>query len=279
MVPVLAPVGYMTTSTYEQQVLQDTPERVLPFLRSIATKLEIRMAMSNAGYSDEEQQVGWKLLLAATGYSAAPEPVTADAKARAAIAELDAQDESLFKRIHAALGRLHPEQDGFVFNGIGPGQGAAAVVSVSKLLERLDALKGSPKREATREADHAAIATLTQRGIDDALLAKLKELVAVAQMAQPVENVVMTAEETAVREQALRELLTWYKDWSETARAVIRRRDYRIMMGLAKRRQADDSDSPAPEAQPPAVVSVTAATPSSSEAATVATVGATNLAY
>ena len=240
----------MANSTYEQQVLQDTPQRVLPFLRSIATKLEIRLAMCNAGYTDDEQRVGWKLLLAATGYSPAPSPVTADARARAAIAELDALDESLFRRIRAPLARLHPEQAAFVFAGIAPGQGAAAVVSVSKLVERLEALKDSPERAATREADHAALATLAQRGIDDALLTKLSELVAIAQMAEPIESAATTAKNSESREQALRELLAWYKDWGETARVVIRRRDYRIMMGLSKRRQSEDPEPPAPEPQP-----------------------------
>ncbi len=225
-------------------------ERVLPFLRSIATKLEIRLAMLNAGYTDEEQRVGRKLLLAATGYSQGPAPATADAKARAAIAELDHADESVFRRIHAALGRLYPEQDMFVFAGIGPGQGAAAVVSVSKLLERLNALDNSAERADTREADHEALATLAQRGIDAAALKKLRELVAIAQMAQPIETLDVTAKDSESREQALRDLLVWYKDWSETARAVIQRRDYRIIMGLSERRRREEPEPPSSQPEP-----------------------------
>ena len=238
--------------SYEQQVLQDTPQRVLPFLRSIAIKLEIRMTMYSAGYSDEEQRTGWRLLLAATGYSPSPAPVTDNSKARAAIAELDAADESLFRRIRAAFGRLHPEQCEFVFAGIGPGQGAAAVVSVSKLLERLDALQNSAERASTREADHAALATLARRGIDEATLNRLRELVVVAQSAEPVEHPITNDKDSAAREQAQRDLLDWYKDWSETARAVIRRRDYRIMMGLSKRRQSEEPDSPSAQPSPSA---------------------------
>jgi hypothetical protein len=237
-------------TTVGSEYLQDTPQRALPFLRSIATKLEIRLAMLNAGYTDEEQRVGWKLLLAATGYSQGPAPATADAKARAAIAVLDQADESLFRRMHAALGRLHPEQDKFVFAGIGPGQGAAAVVSVSKLLERVDALDNSAERAATRDADHAALATLAQRGLDAAAFNKLRELVAIAQTAQPIETLAVTAKDSESREQALRDLLVWYKDWSETARAVIQRRDYRIMMGLSKRRRSEEPEPPSPQPEP-----------------------------
>jgi len=35
---------------------------------------------------------------------------------------------------------LHPEQAAFVFNNLAPAQGGAAVASVSKFLDRLDAL-------------------------------------------------------------------------------------------------------------------------------------------
>lgn len=96
------------SSSYEQQVLQDTPQRALPHLRSITTKLEIRTTLYNAGYSDDEHRTGWKLLLAATGYSPSPTPNAADTKARATISELDTTDESLLRRVHAALGRLQP---------------------------------------------------------------------------------------------------------------------------------------------------------------------------
>jgi hypothetical protein len=45
------------------------------------------------------------------------------------------------------------------------------------------------------------------------------------------------------REQALRALRAWYVDWAQTARAVIHRRDYLVMMGLSKRRRPGGADS------------------------------------
>jgi hypothetical protein len=45
------------------------------------------------------------------------------------------------------------------------------------------------------------------------------------------------------RTQALEALRAWYHDWSETARAVIRRRDYLVMLGLVKRRVRRPSTS------------------------------------
>lgn len=227
-------------------VLEETPERVLQFLRALTTKKEIRTILASCGYTEAEQAEGWKLLLDVSGYNSAPDgfPVTDDQKAREAIAELDAWDSSGFRRIHAALGRFHPEQDAFLFAGIEPGTGAAAVVSVSMLLDRIDALESSPDRVATRDADLAAVATLTKRGIDKNLRDKMRGLVAIAKEAKP--PIVTPAPSPDEREEKLVKLHTWFSDWSETARAVVTRRDYLVLMGFAKRKRAKSSDEPTP---------------------------------
>ncbi len=219
------------------RALQDTPARALLLLRAISTKAEIRVVMQGAGFTEAENDLGWKLLLEAAGSTAGPLPVSTDEKARAAIAELDGWDESGFRRIHAALERLHPEQDQFVFAGLEPSRGPGAVVSVSTLLDRLDALERSPARALTRDADAKALATLAQRGIDPALRTHLRELVQSVQGngARPPAPERATPE---VRTQALQDLFLWFKDWSETARAVIHRRDYLVYMGISKRKGA-----------------------------------------
>lgn len=219
-----------------ESVLEETPQRVLPFLRAIATRVEIRSAMAACGYTQAEHERGWKLLLDVSGYTTPSFPVTADQKARAAIAELDGWDEPGFRRIRAALGRLHPEQEAFVFEGMAPGSGAASVVSVAMMLDRLDALESGADRAATRDADHAALATLSQRGIDGSERARLRELVNIAKTANLPVVTVSTAMPSD-RLEKLKELHAWFADWSETARAVIRRRDYLIFMGLAKRKR------------------------------------------
>jgi hypothetical protein len=235
----------MDTNAYECQILEETPARVILFLRAVATNSQIRAAMHGCGYTQDEQSQGWQLLLAATGYGNNGYAVTDDDKARAAIVELDAWDEPGFRRVHAALGHLHPAQDAFVFAGLEAAAGLNAVMSVARLLDRLDALESSPDRATTRDADRAAIATLAARGIDAALRARLRAVVQTAQAAK----VPVPAETVAVREKALRELRAWHKDWAETARAVVRRRDQLILMGLAKRKSpkddADDGDGDA----------------------------------
>jgi len=45
----------------------------------------------------------------------------------------------------------------------------------------------------------------------------------------------------AERNHALHELYLWYKDWSETAHAVIKKRAHLITLGLAKRKPRKSS--------------------------------------
>ena len=59
--------------------------------------------------------------------------------------------------------------------GLSPSNGAAAILGVETLLDRLDALASSKNA-----ADRAAIATLDARGLDDAERKRLRALVKVA---------------------------------------------------------------------------------------------------
>ena len=68
-------------------------------------------------------------------------------------------------------------QGEFVLKGLAPAKGIAAVLSVSDLLDRLDALETSPERKATRKTDRAALDTLAKRGIDAKERARLRALV------------------------------------------------------------------------------------------------------
>ena len=226
----------MSPRSFIQTQLQTLPERTLPLLRAIATNQQIRFAMAGAGYNDADQAEGWQFLLGATGYAGEQLSLSADDAARQAITELDNWDEPGYRRIHAALGRLHPEQDAFVFNGLEASRGPSAVLGVARLLDRLDQL------EKGTEADRAAMATLEKRGINAKLRAYLRSLVNIAQAAKPMD---LPVEPSLAddHQKALEALNAWYQDWSETARAVIHRRDHLILMGLAKRRSHKDEDT------------------------------------
>ncbi len=233
-----------------RETLEGTPERVLPFLRAVGTSLPIRSILRAHGFDAAEQKLGWTLLHAVSGFTEDAAAETVDVKVRDAINSLDAWDEDGFRIVRAALTRLHPAQATFVLAGIGPSVGAGAVVGVKTLLGRLDALEKSPERKATRKEDQAALDTLATRGINAKERARLADLVQTAQSATEVEAPDETGK--AAREEvyveALRALRVWYVDWSEMARSVVKRRDYLIRLGLAKRKSAKASKAAEPKA-------------------------------
>ena len=223
-----------------RETLEDTPVRVLPFLRAVGTCVPIRGILRACGFTVAEQKLGWTLLHAVSGFTDEPAAETVDVRVRDAINTLDAWDEDGFRIVRATLTRLHPEQKTFVLANLGPSVGVGAVVGVKTLLNRLDALDKSPERKATRKEDHAALATLAERGITAKERARLSELVKIAQSTTEIEA--PDAEGKAAREEAyvkaLGALRVWYIDWSAMARSVIKRRDYLIRLGLAKRKSA-----------------------------------------
>ncbi len=225
---------------YEKRVLAATPAKALTFLSTVATKVEIRAQLFAVGYTQAEQGLGWRLVEKASGYVPGVASVEDDAVARAAIAEVDAFDEPGFARIGSALERLHPEQHEFVFEGLEPGRGSGSLIAVRTLLDRLDELESGKSRKGTQKADRAAIDTLTKRGITPELREHLRSLIQTAQTAAEPAYPESPSEEE--RHAALLELRAWYKDWSQTARAVITRKDYLIMLGLSKRRRSTSSE-------------------------------------
>lgn len=219
-------------------VLDEVPTRALTFLRGIAQSPIIYALLAGGGFTSDEYQLGWKLLHAASGYklpSEAP-PTPPPTPSLSAIKELDAWDEDGFRRIRSALDRLHPAQAAFVFrDGLAASVGPAAVLGVHTLLDRLDELESGKDRDATRKEDQAALATLAKRGITKDERSRLRGLVDTA------ENVgapaaLPAAPEPEERRKTLLALYTWYKDWSNTAHSVLRKRAHLITLGLAKRK-------------------------------------------
>jgi hypothetical protein len=219
--------------TIGRRTLDETPARVLTFLMGVGKSLPIRAALAQRGYTEKEHQTAWTVLQEVAQYSPPGNPTTVDIAVRDAVAALDLWDEPNFACIHATLARIHPDQDQFVFKGLESKQGAEAVLSVGTMLDRLDALESSPDRAPTREADHAALATLAARGYTPEERLRLRRLVKVAQTvtlgAAPIQD--------EDRRKSLLDLHAWLSDWSATARMVIQRRDHLILLGLSKRKK------------------------------------------
>lgn len=85
------------------------------------------------------------------------------------------------------------------------------------------------------------MATLEARGISREARSHLRDLIRVAQTAEPPVFPTNGAA-AAERDEALVHLRAWFRDWSETARAVIDRRDYLVMLGLSQRKSAKPED-------------------------------------
>ena len=246
-----------------RKTLDETPARVLAFLMGVGKSLPIRAALAQRGYSEKEHQAAWDALQKVAQYAPPGQPITVDIAVRDAVSALDLWDEPNFACIHATLARKHPEQDRFVFKDLVPKQGAEAVLSVATMLDRLDALESGPEREATREADHAALATLALRGYPLEERHRLRGLVTVAK------TVTLTAAplNDEDRRKSLVELHAWLSDWSATARMMIQRRDYLMLLGLVKRKKTrtggknETIPAPPPQGAMPAPMGVPIAAP------------------
>jgi hypothetical protein len=218
--------------------LERTPGRVLTLLSAINRESAIARILGSRGYTPAEHERGWALLQAAAGFGPLDPGNTDIDDARRAYDELNQWDEPHFRVFGAALYRLHPDAHSFVFSGLEASKGPASVMGVDTFLTRIDALESSPERSATRDADHAAVATLAARGLTATERTRLRALVTTAKTLRelPVVDEAAIAEREKGRQDALFELYLWFNDWSTTARTAVRRRDHLLALGLARRR-------------------------------------------
>jgi hypothetical protein len=223
-----------------RQTLDATLLRALVFLRVLGRNPKIADLLSPRGYTDEEHDEGWNLLLRASGYRfKLPKGAAFDSEARRAQTELDQWDEPNFQIAQGALRRKHPAQHDFVFEALSAEVGPGSMLTVQVFLDRLDELESSPEREATRAQDHAALATLAARGIDSAERQRVRELLKSSQRLSLPPAAADDSATKATQDDDLFALYLWYKDWSGTARTLIKRRDYLVNLGLATRRVED----------------------------------------
>lgn len=218
-----------------KDVARDLPARVVTFLRVIGHSASIRSALEAGGYTAEEHAHGQQLLLAVCPYAAPGFSVTEDEAARASAAELLAWARASFYRLRAAMERLHPESAGF-FATFDFSSEPEAVLACAQLFEWLAPLAPSaPVR-----------VTLAKRGLDESEIARLRRVLATAQHAAPPAETVTSSggsPSDVDPDAAITELYAWYKDWSATARSFVRRRDWLIRLGLARKRAGEDGEA------------------------------------
>ena len=226
------------------RILVETPGRVLKFLGAVGTNPNIHAALGKRGYAKADHDRGWELLLTASGYRRRRAAVLDDPAASSAIAELDAWDEPNFRVARAALSNDFPDHAEYVFEDLEPATGAGAIVSIKTFLDRLDDFENGKDRKAMRKVDHAALAKLADRGITAAARARLRELLKTALAApEPAGTDDRGTTNEAEQRAAKRALWGWFNEWAEVAKAEIKRRDYLIQLGFAKRKKRKDTGS------------------------------------
>src|SRR6185503_3364411 len=201
-------------------------QRALMFLRTVGTDPAIRTELQTVGFGEDDLKQGWTLVLKACSAPQTAARFTPDAGPVAdATQKLEAWQSTMYLRAHAALRRLHPEQDAFVFADAVGDASTAPLVSVSLFLSRLDALENSPERKSTRKSDHAALATLERRGVTKEERKQAKHLVHVIETT-PAPELTTEPPSPDARMAALADVYAWVQDWTDSARAVITRRDH-----------------------------------------------------
>ena len=223
-----------------RQVLEETPARVLKFLRGAGTSRVLAALLATRGYTAARHREGWKLLHAVSGFDDSAPALVEDTAVREAIVEIDAWDEPNFRVAHAALALRYPEQDQALFaGGLAPATGVAAVVTVKTFLDRVDALE----KEGSKASREAA-SLLAERGITKEERKRMRALLATAESAANIVGAPMEAADPAARKGELVALYAWWVDWSEVARAVVKRRDHLIRLGLANRKKKAAAQPP-----------------------------------
>lgn len=226
-----------------QRTLEETPARVFEFLRGLHRNAAIRKTLAEKGFDDPALQEGWVLVLKVAGYKAPAEvEVIEDDEANVAQRDLERWLSEALRVLRATLSRHFPDQGDFVLDGLTAADGFEAVATVATLLDRLDALESSPDRAATRDDDKRALELLAKRVLPSSERQRLRALVDKVIRAKNLPAApppsVSTSKKEAQHLEDLKALRAWYEEWSEIARAVISRRDWLILLGLARRKRS-----------------------------------------
>lgn len=222
----------MTKLTYARETLEATPYRAFRLLRGISCSSSIRTQLAMVGLTKGDLDEGFALIHASCGLHVDEAELVDGDAVRAAITELDAWDERGFLLVRATLTHRFAEQARFVLAGLAPSEGPEALQGVARLLDKLDALEADPRREESRQDDHAALAALAARGLhaqERARLRRLVDLVARSTTGRP--EAVRTAEGEHLA--ALTRLRCWFDEWADLCRAVLTRPSQLQAVGLA----------------------------------------------
>jgi hypothetical protein len=211
-----------------ETALAEIPVRALTLLSAIATRAPIRDLMAQGGFGAEDHAEGWALLTRACEYRATGSFAGEHSRARTAMREIHEWVDTHFPRLRAALERLHP-QAVELFPPTDTRYPEQALLALARVIERL--------RRGDEGRDAALRATLERRGLDRAEIERLTRLVGDAQRLGDANG---NEPEIEARTDELVALYCWYRDWAETAKRLVGRKDYRVSLGIVGRRARKD---------------------------------------
>ncbi len=228
-------------------------ERGGKFFKSVARNPVVRGTLRARGLTDEELGHGWQYYSDLNGFGkqGLARAATKETAAAQAINEIDAWDAPTYSAAHAVLDTRYPEASHFLFENLEANVGVAAVAGAQHFLDRVDQLRDGKAPSVDPDQGRAAVDLLGTRKIIDATKeAELRSLIDTARAGAQPGEVIEAPEMDPRRREVAETYIDWLNEWREVARVAIARRDYRISLGLAQRRQA--SDEPDEPVQPPA---------------------------
>lgn len=200
--------------------LGEKVDRVVHFLMGV-NQSRVASILVRHGFSQKELDEGWKLLRSVAGERlSAPSAQTKDPQA---LERLDEWENKWFPIIKATLAHRDPAIHDEVFLNLSQTEGPELAISVSTLVQRLDALKqGDAGHKEAREL-------LTRRGLNDEVMGEaFKYLERLGQVREP--PAVDLDAMRAVQEKAEDAMWSWYLEWSTISRTAIK--DGRMLQQL-----------------------------------------------
>lgn len=212
-----------------RKTLGDKASRALTLLMGLRNP-RIAQKMERYGFDDAELARGWQLLQATGTVTrrAAGRP----GRAAGAFEALEAWQKEWFAVAEASLTVRFPKAGEELFKNLAPAAGPAVVVTVQKLLERVQRMGAGLEPFGPEGIDARAL--LTQRGLSAEVIENARALLdAASQIAdEPVEAPMSKDPAAVARAEAA--LWAYYLEWSRIARVAITARSELRQLGFLR---------------------------------------------
>lgn len=211
-------------------------QRLLKFMMGLGNPANMH-ALQRYGFDQAALDEGWTLLRQIANNRLAMQrilPARGDQLTR-----LDAWENHWFPIVWAVLQRQHPEVHATVFLNLAQTEGRQVVLSVSTLVERLDALG----------ADSPAMVTLRKHGLTEAVLEEARGLL--RELMSPALEEAPPAEPQVFDQAAEDAMWSYYLQWSAIARRAIKDRRLLRQLGFLRSSQGSAGEDEALDGDAP----------------------------